>query len=321
MKPLPLIATRLRWLPRLLVGVLVSGSMLSLGSSTAFARQGPPTNNGRTTMHVTLSAKQLSDFTAKAWAHDTVYVEQLRLSGTAAAARIAHSIESRYASAAARAALSPRGQTLDIPMAVLGRNHAPGRIQPQAPAGTQPGYGVWTYKVGDSGDMVQSDPVTHFIAPYPGFDGSLGSAMTVHGLVEGPSSALPWFDASGEYQAIWGCVDINTGACRFIDPSYQVQWPGPDGNPTQPRDHARLFEVVLADGDFTVVAAHHDSNHICTDDWTGARFLFQYSIPQADILSAGSQDDGNAGYVPCPPGYSPAYWDGQEADIWLGAAN
>lgn len=134
----------------------------------------------------------------------------------------------------------------------------------------------------------------------------------------GPASPRPWYDAQGEYQMIWGCIDIYTNQCQWYGVDYQVQWPAASGNdPAEPRYHTRLFQISLADGPFTIAAAHHDQQgHTCSDQWNYARDFFTFAVPPADIASQGSRDEGTA-QSPLACGD----WDGQETDIWMGGTS
>jgi hypothetical protein len=57
--------------------------------------------------------------------------------------------------------------------------------------------------------------------------------------------------------------------------------------------------------------------HACPDDWDGVRDFAGNSPPLADVYSTSYSDSGNAGTIACPPGYTPAYHNGLEYNVWL----
>lgn len=304
---------------RLVFAALVTLLSLPLNAAQAAVTDRASKSTPNTvTMRITVSPGQLVNLGETAWASDKRYVAYLRSRRSVGEQSLADTIERRHTSAAHAAAAKRVGQVLDIRMGLIRRPLALGRVSPNAPPGTQPGYAFWTYNFDANGNIVQSDPVTHFFAPYPGTGGYLGLDSTIRAEVMGPASPRPWYDAQGEYQMIWGCIDIYTNQCQWYGVDYQVQWPAASGNdPAEPRYHTRLFQISLADGPFTIAAAHHDQQgHTCSDQWNYARDFFTFAVPPADIASQGSRDEGTA-QSPLACGD----WDGQETDIWMGGTS
>lgn len=209
----------------------------------------------------------------------------------------------------------------------------PGEIAAQA-SGAE-GFSVYTYYSPSTAQ--EAGFIVSFFGSAPGSPYTVGLSAAVRTDLEGPStrSNPPWQDGGGLPLYVYICVQGNcswqtqSADLQILDQNQTICYPSgvcvlaPPCDPTVncARKHVSLWDSTgpLSNGEgFSVGDAHHDiPGHACPDDWDGVRDIVGNSVPLNDIYQTSYTDSGNAGTVACPPGYTPAYHNGLEYNVWV----
>lgn len=204
-----------------------------------------------------------------------------------------------------------------------------------AVAGVVDGFSTYTYY--NPGGGAEAGFVVSSFASAPGSPYSYGLSPAVRSDLEGPNtrSNPAWQDGGG--LALWVLMCVNSNCywktqdadLQILDQDQTICYPSgvcvlaPPCDPSVncARKHISLWDSGGPDSigaGFAIGDAHHDiPGHACPDDWDGVRDYAGNSVPLNDVYSTGYSDSGNAGTIACPPGYTPAYHNGLEYNVWL----
>lgn len=206
-----------------------------------------------------------------------------------------------------------------------------------ASANVVDGFGVYTYYDTSGSTQAKAGFVDTYFSSAPGSPYSYGLAAAVRTDLEASTSrAVPhWLDGGGTPLYVLICVNsvcvwkTQLADLQILDEDVTICYSSgvcvlaPPCAPSTncPRKHISLWDSGGPDSvgnGFTVGDAHHDiTGHACPDDWDQTRDYAGNSPPLIDVYATSYTDAGNAGTVPCPPGYTPAYHNGLEYNVWL----
>lgn len=337
----------LRALPRFVLLVGISGLLAATGFFAPILAEAATSGTGLRPEGVidyewhTSKAELLSLIDRAAAADDAYYAPlESRADPTLAAAAAAeHARVSRILGQDRHDAVGlPNGPvTRKIPMQTLGHATFGAWQAASTPAlaGVSEGFSGYTYY--DPSGQTQAGFIVNFFASAPGTSYTAGLSSAVRADLEGSStrSNPPWQDGGGAPLWVLICVSsvcswqTQAADLQILDQDQTICYPsgvcvlGPPCDPTVncARKHISLWDSngPTSTGDaFTVGDSHHDiPGHACPDDWDGVRDYAGNSVPSSDIYVTSYTDMGTAGTITCPPGYTPAYHNGLEYNIWL----